>query len=83
MKGTAMESFDEAKIELTSGDSAKVLNVSDRTIRRYVAKGLLAARNQGTGKHARIKVSDLRVFVENYGFSIDEDALAEIAARKK
>jgi len=73
----------KSKIELSSRDVAQVLSVSSRTISRYIAKGLLVARLQGPQRHAKIELSDFRVFAETYGFVVDEEVLAEIVARKR
>ncbi|MEZ4714276.1 MAG: hypothetical protein R3A44_44250 [Caldilineaceae bacterium] len=75
--------MDTSEIELASSEAAKSLGLSGRTINRYVKSGALEARLQGPQRHARIKISDLRTFADNYGFVVNEAVVEEIAAARK
>lgn len=70
-------------LELSSSEAGQILNVSTRTINRYVKREMLTARLQGMKRVARISIDDLRTFAESYGFVVNEVVVEEIAAARK
>lgn len=70
-------------LELSTSEAGQILNISSRTINRYVKRGLLNARLQGVQQVMRIDVADLRTFAESYGFVVNEVVVEEIAAARE
>lgn len=65
-------------MELSSTQAAKIIGVSEPTIRQYVERGLLLGRRMGIRRIVRIKPDDLRVFAMEYGYTFDDDLLRRI-----
>ena len=79
-----MTEQEEPTFELSTSEAGQILNISSRTINRYVKRGLLIARLQGVKQVMRIDLADLRTFSERYGFVVHEAVVEEItAARQK
>ena len=62
--------------ELSSNAAGRVIGVSGETIRRYVDRELLPARQQGLRGVIRIEPDALKEFAEEYGYRYN-DQLAE------
>jgi hypothetical protein len=62
--------------EVSSSQAARIIRMSDDTVRRHVRMGLLPARRQGPRKDAKIEIEELRRFAQKYNYQFDE-ALAQ------
>jgi len=58
--------------EVSTAQAAEIIGTSDETIRRYVDRSMLPARQQGIRGIIRIELSDLRSFAEQNGFRYDQ-----------
>lgn len=65
-------------MELTATEAAEVLEVTDRTIRYYIEKGMLPARRRGLRNFA-ISLSDLREFAAEQNMVFREDVAKRLA----
>jgi excisionase family DNA binding protein len=68
-------------IELNSRQAAALIGISQPTIIRNVRRGTLAARMFGLKGTLRIKVSELRRFAAEYGYTFNDELLATILGR--
>jgi excisionase family DNA binding protein len=65
--------------ELSSLDAARVIGISDETIRSHVTSGVLSARRVGRRGIVRIDVDDLRAHAEKYQYRFDDELAAKLA----
>ena len=65
--------------EVSSVDAARIIRVSEVTIRRHVYGERLPARREGLLKRIFIEVDDLRALAEKYHYRFDETLAAELA----
>lgn len=66
--------------EVSSVEAARIIGVSDDTIRRYVKMQLLPARQEGLRGRVKIELRELRKFAEKHQFRYDEALALEIAS---
>lgn len=64
-------------MELTSPQAAKIIGVTEVTIRSWVERGALKGKRVGLRRYVRVQVDDLRAFAAQYGYEIDEDKLRD------
>lgn len=64
-------------MELTSPQVAKILGVTQVTVRSWVDRGALKGKRVGLRRYVRIRVDDLREFAAQYGYVLDEDKLRD------
>ena len=65
--------------EVSSVDAARIINISEVTIRRHVYGERLPARREGLRKRMFIEVDDLRNFAQKYQYRFDETLAAQLA----
>ena len=65
--------------ELSSNDAAQVIGTTSETIRRYIDREILPARQFGLRGIIRIDVDDLKKFANEYGFRFDDQMAAQLA----
>lgn len=65
-------------MELTATEAAEVLDVTDRTIRYYIEKGMLPARRRGLRNFA-ISLDALREFATEQNMVFREDVVKRLA----
>lgn len=66
-------------LEVSSVAAAKIIGISDDTIRRQVRNGLLSARQQGLRGMIRIEIEELRSFAQKYQYRFDENLASQLA----
>lgn len=68
--------------EVSTTNAAQIIGASHETIRRYVNRGILSARQIGVRGILRIEIDDLRQMADEYQFRFDEDLAREVIAEK-
>lgn len=66
--------------EVSTFEAARIIGMSDDTVRRHVRIGSLPARRQGPRRDARIDIEKLREFATKYNYRFDEALAAELAS---
>ncbi len=58
---------------ITTTQAARIMQVSPKTVVRWVDEGLLRGwRVPGSGGHRRIELANLRKFMEDHGMPLDK-----------
>lgn len=60
--------------EISAVDAARLIGVSDETIRRLVNRNILPARKVGLRGKIKVELDDLRSVAEKLNYRFDEEA---------
>jgi hypothetical protein len=65
--------------EVSSRAAARIIGISDQTVRRHIHAGRLQARREGLGWAYWIELDELRRFTEKYNYRFNEELARELA----